>query len=76
TNDAGKDVAQLLFDTQAMGGGWEGNGGDGWLQLLEFSKDMKTVKVRTFSPLFAISPTTQDRAWYRSERQEFEFSVE
>ncbi|MBR4752987.1 MAG: metallophosphoesterase [Thermoguttaceae bacterium] len=75
-NEAGKNVAQLLFDTQAMGGGWEGNGGDGWLQLLEFSKDMKNVKVRTFSPLFAISPATQERAWYRDERREFDFSIE
>ncbi len=75
-NEAGKEVAQLLFDTQAMGGGWEGNGGDGWLQLLEFSKDMKNVKVQTFSPLFAISPATRDLAWHRGERQEFEFSLD
>ena len=75
-NASGKTVSQLVCDMQAMGGGWEGNGGDGWLQLLEFSKDMKTVKVRTFSPLFAISPSTRDRAWLRSEKQEFEFSIE
>ncbi len=75
-NSAGKDVAQLLFDVQALGGGWHGNGGDGWLQLLEFSKDMTTVKVRTFSPLFAISPTTQKEAWNRSEGCEFEFKLE
>ncbi len=76
TNEAGKNVAQILCDMQAMGGGWEGNGGDGWIQLLEFSKDMKLVKVRTFSPLFAISPSTQKNAWYHAERQEFEFSIE
>lgn len=76
TNEAGKRTSQLLCDMQAMGGGWEGNGGDGWLQLLEFSKDMKTVKVRTFSPLFAISPTTREHAWWRGERQEFEFNIE
>ncbi|MBQ7813923.1 MAG: metallophosphoesterase [Thermoguttaceae bacterium] len=75
-NAAGKTVSQLLFDTQAMGGGWEGNGGDGWLQLLEFSKDMKTVKVRTFSPLFAISPSTRANAWNREKYCEFEFSIE
>lgn len=76
TNDAGKPVYQLLCDMQAMGGGWEGNGGDGWLQLLEFSKDMKKVKVRTFSPLFAISPITRDRAWYRNPNQEYEIDLE
>ena len=75
-NAADKTVSQLLCDMQAMGGGWEGNGGDGWLQILEFSKDMKTIKLRTFSPLFAISPTTQEHAWWHNERQEFEFSIE
>lgn len=75
-NAAGKTVSQLLFDTQAMGGGWEGNGGDGWLQLLEFSKDMKTVKVRTFSPLFAISPSSRANAWNREKYCEFEFCIE
>ncbi len=75
-NVAGKNVAQLLCDMQAMGGGWEGNGGDGWLQLLEFSKDMKNVKVRTFSPLFDISPVTREHAWNHSPNQEFEFSIE
>ena len=75
-NAAGKNVAQLLCDMQAMGGGWEGNGGDGWLQLVEFSRDMKTVKVRTFSPLFAISPTTREHAWYPGDKQNFEFTLE
>ncbi len=75
-NAAGKPVYQLVCDMQAMGGGWEGNGGDGWLQLLEFSKDMKTIKVRTFSPLFAISPVTRARAWYRNDRQQFDINVE
>ena len=75
-NEAGKTVSQLVCDMQAMGGGWEGNGGDGWLQLLEFSKDMKTVKVRTFSPLFDLSPVTREHAWYHNDKQEFEFSIE
>lgn len=75
-NKAGRNVAQILFDTQAIGGGWEGNGGDGWIQLLEFSKDMKTVKVRTFSTLFAISPTTQKYAWLHGKGQEYELNIE
>ncbi|MCF0234609.1 MAG: metallophosphoesterase, partial [Thermoguttaceae bacterium] len=58
TNESGAKVSQILFDVQAVGGGWEGNGGDGWLQLLEFTKDMKTVKVRTFSP-FTQSRSTE-----------------
>jgi len=75
-NDAGKDVAQILFDTQALGGGWEGNGGDGWLRLLEFSADLKTVKARTFSPLFDIIPGYRHMAWERSERNEYTFTLD
>ena len=75
-NDSGKPVYQILFDTQAMGGGWHGNGGDGWLQLLEFDSDLTRVHVRTFSPLMAISPSTRDKAWYRDERRQFDFEIE
>lgn len=62
-NDAGKTVHQMMFNTQFVGGGHQGNGGDGWLRILEFLPDGKTVLVKTFSPLFAISPTTQKYAW-------------
>lgn len=75
-NCDGKPCYQMLFDVQAIGGGWEGNGGDGWLRLLEFSADMSHVKVRTFSTLFAISPSTQNLAWDRSENAEFEFDIQ
>ncbi|HMR18944.1 MAG TPA: metallophosphoesterase [Sphingobacterium sp.] len=71
-NQAGKPVHQMLFDSQSLGGGHRnGNGGDGWLRILEFLPDNKTVKVRTFSPLFGISPTTQQHAWMRDSRNEF-----
>lgn len=73
TNSAGKTVHQVLFDAQSVGGGYyDGNGGDGWLRLLEFFPDGKTVKLRTFSPLFAASPTTRQFAWKRDPRNEFE----
>lgn len=62
-NAAGKSVAQMLFNAQREGGGWHGNGGDGWLRLLEFLPDGKTILVRTFSPLFAASPATRHLAW-------------
>ena len=75
-NAAGKKVHQMVFDTQALGGGWGGNGGDGWLRLLEFSADMKHVKARTFSPFFALSPTTQPLAWEKSNDNEFEFDID
>lgn len=71
-NKAGKKVHQMLFDAQSMGGGHRnGNGGDGWLRMLEFYPDNKTVKVRTFSPFFAASPTTQPFAWKKDSRNEF-----
>jgi hypothetical protein len=72
-NAAGKPVHQVLFDAQSMGGGGRsGNGGDGWLRIMEFHPDGKTVKVRTFSPLFAASPTTRQFAWKKDGRNEFE----
>jgi hypothetical protein len=70
-NDSGKSVHEILFDTQALGGGWHGNGGDGWIRLMEFSKDMKQVKVRTFSPLFATSPSTCHLAWHTAPFNDF-----
>lgn len=75
-NAAGKKVNQMLFNAQALGGGWHGNGGDGWLRYLEFLPDGKTVKVKTFSPLFAISPSTRHLAWRKELYDEFEFSLD
>jgi hypothetical protein len=52
-NDAGRPVHQMLFNAQGLGGGSDhrGNGGDGWLRLLTFEPDGRTLAVRTFSPL-------------------------
>ena len=75
-NAAGKTVYQMTFNAQAMGGGWYGNGGDGWLRYLEFLPDGTTVKVTTFSPLFAISPSTQHLAYRKEANQEFTFSLD
>jgi len=75
-NHAGKVVSQMLFDMQTIGGGWHGNGGDGWLRLLEFSPDFKKVSAKTFSPLFAISPSTQQLAWDHADYNEFTFDLD
>src|SRR5690606_21302564 len=76
-NDYGNSVHQILFDAQAMGGGGRsGNGGDGWLRILEFFPDDKPVKVRTFSPLFGISPTTQEHAWKKDVRNEYTIELD
>jgi len=76
TNAGGKKVQQMTFNAQALGGGWHGNGGDGWLRILEFLPDGKTIKVKTFSPLFAISPSTQYLAWRTKDYDEFSFKLD
>lgn len=75
-NRSGKTVNQMLFDAQSEGGGHYGNGGDGWLRILEFYPDKKTVKVKTFSPLFGVSPSTQRLAWRRDAANEFIFTFD
>lgn len=75
-NHIGKTVNQMLFDAQSKGGGHYGNGGDGWLRILEFYPDKRTVKVKTFSPLFAISPSTWHLAWDKSSANEFIFQFD
>lgn len=61
-NDSGRTVHQMMFNVQTLGGGWEGSGGDGWLRILEFRPDGKTISVYTYSPLFGISPSTKKLA--------------
>ncbi len=75
-NAADKKVNQMTFNAQALGGGWHGNGGDGWLRILEFLPDGKTVKVHTFSPYFAISPSTRHLAWQKDSYNEFSFVLD
>jgi hypothetical protein len=75
-NAGGKKVNQMMFNAQAMGGGWHGNGGDGWLRILEFLPGGKKVKVKTFSPLFAISPSTRHLAWRTESYDQFEFDID
>ncbi|OQP58374.1 metallophosphoesterase [Niastella populi] len=74
-NDAGRNVQQMTFNAQAMGGGHYGNGGDGWLRIMEFMPDGKTVHVKTFSPFFAMSPGTKHLARRRESFDEFSFEL-
>lgn len=75
-NIAGKNVAQMMFNAQTADGEWCGNGGDGWLRILEFLPDGKTIKVRTFSPLFALSKLTSDKAWRNAPYDQFDITFE
>lgn len=74
-NIAGRDVAQMMFNCQALGGGMSGNGGDGWIRLLEFMPDGETVSVRTYSPLFGFSDKTMDKAWRTESYDQFTFKL-
>lgn len=75
-NVAGKTVHQMMFNIQCLGGGWEGNGGDGWLRLLEFMPDGKTIKASTYSVLFGISPMTRHLAHQTDPWCQFDMVVE
>lgn len=66
-NQSGETVNQMMFNVQYVGGGPEGNGGDGWLRIMEFLPNGKTIKIRTYSPLFGISSLTKHLA-HRAEK--------
>ena len=63
-NAKGRKIPLVCFNPQSCGG-WNGNGGDGWLRIMEFMPDGKTVSMKTYSPLFAASDRTQDLSWNR-----------
>ncbi len=75
-NRAGRSVHQMMFNVQILGGGWEGNGGDGWLRILEFLPDGRTIKVRTYSPLFGISSLTKHLAHRTGACDRFDMVIE
>lgn len=75
-NAAGKKINQITFNAQAMGGGWHGNGGDGWLRIMEFLPDGKTVIMTTFSPHFALSPSTQHLSYQRDANNDFTIKLD
>lgn len=75
-NCIGKNVTQMMFNAQTEGGGWHGNGGDGWLRILEFMPDGKTISVKTYSPFFGISPTTRKYAWRTESFDEFTIIID
>lgn len=75
-NAVDKPLHQMMFNVQTLGGGWEGNGGDGWLRILEFKPDGRTISVRTYSPLFGISPATRHLAHRTAPTDHFDMVVE
>ncbi len=55
TDNAGKGVEQIFLDSQ-----FETYGGDGWMRVVEFLQDGKTVRVRTYSPFHDLYRTGPD----------------
>ena len=74
-NADGKKVHQMMFNNQFIGGGGLGNGGDGWVRILEFMPDGETIKIRTYSPLFGISPVTKKYAHRTSKVDQFDIVI-
>lgn len=74
-NAVGKEIPQMMFNAQTADGFWHGNGGDGWLRIMEFMPDGQTIKIKTFSPLFAISPTTADKSWRTESYDQFDITI-
>lgn len=74
-NAAGKEIPQMMFNAQTADGFWHGNGGDGWLRIMEFMPDGQTIKIKTFSPLFAISPITADKSWRTESYDQFDITI-
>lgn len=74
-NAEGKPVPIMMFNPQAISG-WDGNGGNGWVRILEFRSDGKTIKARTYSPLFAASQKTESLAWSTDSKDEFEIAID
>ncbi len=74
-NAEGGKIEMMMFNPQAISG-WDGNGGDGWLRILEFKPDGKTISVKTYSPIFAFSKKTEQFAWDRSPKHQFDLVLE
>ena len=72
----GRNIPQMMFTSQQGDGDWNGYGGDCWLRILEFKPDGKTIGVRTFSPMFALSKLTQHLAWRTAEYDQYEIVIE
>lgn len=75
-NAFGKVIPQMMFNAQTADGQWHGNGGDCWIRIMEFMPDGRTISVRTFSPLFALSPQTSDKAWRTESYDQFDIKIE
>lgn len=66
----GRVVHQMLFNAQ-----WAPRGGNGWLRLLEFLPDGKTVNVWTVSPHLASRSRHESDGWPESPDHRFSITL-
>ena len=59
TANGGNEVQQMGFNSQ-----FETNGGNGWIRVLEFLEDGRTVRVRTYSPFLDFVRTDPENEFY------------
>lgn len=67
TYDDGRVVHQMLFNAQ-----WAPRGGNGWMRLLEFLPDGKTVRVKTLSPHLMKTEEDKSKAWKTGADMQFD----
>ena len=68
--DDGRTVHQMLFNAQ-----WAPMGGEGWIRILEFLPDGKTVRVKTFSPHLLNTADDPKKAWKHGKEMEFDLRL-
>lgn len=66
----GRVAHQMLFNAQ-----WAPRGGNGWLRLLEFLRDGKTVRVWTVSPHLAASSKDDSAGWPTAPELKFSITL-
>ncbi|GHC65466.1 serine/threonine protein phosphatase [Roseibacillus persicicus] len=66
----GRKVHQMLFNAQ-----WAPRGGEGWVRLLEFLPDGKTVKAWTVSPYLARTAGDPASAWATGSNLQFTLTL-
>ncbi len=62
----GRVVHQMLFNAQ-----WAPKGGNGWIRLLQFMPDGKTVQIKTLSPYLMRTSEDKSAAWKTDADMQF-----
>ncbi len=70
TYDDGRVVHQMLFNAQ-----WAPRGGEGWIRLLEFQPDGKTVHVKTVSPYLMRTAEDPSKAYKTGADMQFTLTL-